>query len=90
MSLNPRDELSLLKVLFARRWPEAHQAILNPKSNFHNGASVLWLGFKEGYMLGKNNPIQAFKTPSREEILKGKGEDRRATSGRDTGGQDEE
>lgn len=48
-----KEEKERLKDRFRHRWPEAHEALLNPTTRSYYLASNLWLGFKEGYKVGR-------------------------------------
>jgi len=53
MSAITKEEREILKVIFSKKWKTAANAITNPKSKFYTHACTLWLGFTEGYILGK-------------------------------------
>ena len=53
MSAISKEEREVLKLLFKQKWPIAANAIVNPKSKYHTHAQTLWLGFTEGYILGR-------------------------------------
>jgi hypothetical protein len=47
-------EKKYLQNEFDRRWPGAVEAITNEKQTFHLHATLLWLGLKVGYILGRD------------------------------------
>ena len=52
MSLSDH-ELRRLKIEFEAKWPEAVKDLTRDNSLFRKVAECLWLGYKEGYILGK-------------------------------------
>ena len=52
MSQLTEIEILELQIKFGERWPEALHAMLDTKNKRYYEATYLWLGFKEGYVLG--------------------------------------
>lgn len=57
--MNEKKEIEKLKVVFTEKWPDAARAVKRgPKALQYLEAACLWQGFREGYLIGKQEVVE--------------------------------